>query len=83
MKWCEHVFWGKSIDGSNEGWSLCGDIQFSKELNWKFCPICGTPRPVEKSLAEKFYESPFMCSRLGDCRELEKIAEQHFKDKNA
>jgi len=28
-----------------------------RAMEWKFCPVCGTPKPVEKELAEKLYES--------------------------
>jgi len=40
MEWCEHV-----------------DLEIAKHytpsLHWNYCPICGTPRPKEKSLEEE------------------------------
>lgn len=62
----------------NEGQYWC-------EENFKFCPVCGTPRPVEKSLAEKFekwlrtpvYDKTHDCNSAG--AELAKIAEEHFR----
>ncbi len=49
--------------------------------NWMFCPICGTPRPKEISLEEKF--RAWMQSdawRVLDApHALAKIAEEHFK----
>ena len=45
-KWCEHR--GMVEDGTGEYYS---------DKNWMFCPICGTPRPVSKTLEEKVAES--------------------------
>lgn len=59
MEWCKHC----SSTGGNqltieEGfgrddfrWSISDGIAV------KFCPICGTPRPKETSLEEKFLEA--------------------------
>jgi len=44
-KWCEHR--GIVPDGTGEYYS---------DHNWKFCPICGTPRPKEIGLREKLVE---------------------------
>lgn len=85
MKWCEHSF------------EVLGEMRFYREIrvgiakqtgsvvvgnNWHFCPICGTPRPKEKSLAEKMKESVYATVACGwdDYQKLEKIAEQHFLD---
>jgi len=48
MKWCSHMVVGVKISVSNR------DL---RAMEWKFCPVCGTPKPVEKELAEKLYES--------------------------
>lgn len=51
--------------------------------DWMFCPICGTPRPKEKSLVDKFMEewgryilNPDSQMKLFD--RFEKIAEEHY-----
>ena len=44
--WCEHMQSGKVF---------CIEVGHLKDLQaWHFCPICGTPRPTEKSLSEEF-----------------------------
>lgn len=55
---------------------------------WNFCPICSAPRPVAKSLAEKFRDH-FRDQDSGDASAIEhkystlaKIAEEHFRKEN-
>ena len=54
--------------------------------NVKFCPICAAPRPVEKSLEEKFRDwfveeksNKDFCSLASES--LSKIAEEHYRGK--
>lgn len=47
---------------------------------WMFCPICGTPHPTEKSLAEKFKEYLSQNSYI-EVADLAQIAEDHYKNK--
>lgn len=51
MKWCEHTKPGKVFEIPN--WLNPRVIHAG---DWNFCPICGTPRPQEKSLEQKFKE---------------------------
>ena len=50
QEWCEHTNWHNMT--ATEVSNYCDS------RNWNFCPICGTPRPKEKSkrerLADKF-----------------------------
>ena len=79
-RWCEHL----AISGKD----VHAFVPTTDE-HWKFCPICGTPRPVEKSLAEKFDEycgdTLSFGERHGDrmsaIKEMAEIAEQHFREK--
>jgi hypothetical protein len=53
---------------------------------WNFCPICGTPRPKDKTLEEKFEKhmrnDDWMLSDSirQDAINLAKIATEHFKE---
>ena len=68
--WCEHL---------SDDARLYSDA--IKE-DFKFCPICGTPRPTERTLAEKFrnviYREDY---GLGPSliKELIAITEEHYK----
>ena len=56
MKWCEHMISSKDdskFDEDKDGYAYC-DGYFEKVSRWKLCPICGTPRPKEQTLEEKF-----------------------------
>lgn len=60
--WCEHINlgWVGNVDSEmKEVFVMNGvNIHFDKSLSpWIFCPICGTPRPKEKSLVEKVIEA--------------------------
>lgn len=74
--WCEH-------------WTIRNGEYYSPEIfigkDWKFCPICGTPRPEckKKSLAKILREkTPIMstaCSKdCFDWDETAKAAVEHF-----
>jgi hypothetical protein len=76
--WCEHT---RHESHWFEGWLVSnGHGYYGKD--WMFCPICGTPRPKELSLAEKFKKKIESCRNdynLADYLVL--IAEEHFKSK--
>ena len=86
-KWCRHIYWGTNFYGK-KGWCLEGDMQFSDQIDWKFCPVCSAPRPVKKSLAEKFEkilwqkQVKYTDYGLGPQQPLQfqlaEIAQQHF-----
>ena len=45
-KWCEHI-------KSGEGVFKCHYHTWDKQTTgWKFCPLCGKPRPAEKKKLE-------------------------------
>lgn len=44
--WCEHVVWHKRH--IEQWWLFSVGSEKVVEWDWKFCPICGTPRPNEK-----------------------------------
>ena len=82
MKWCEHC---------ND--EFCRWETWVTHLSnvWKFCPICGTPRPKEKTLEEKF-KARLEMNPSGDLaltwivdqwtiKKLAEIAEEHFRVK--
>jgi hypothetical protein len=54
-KWCEHIFY------MVEAGEYLSSFKFMKQLGnyiyhtWKFCPLCGTKRPTQKtnSLTDK------------------------------
>ena len=79
--WCEHM------KNKGDGLKLykwhddsIHSLGQSHTEYFQFCPICGTPRPKEKSLAEKFMDIPFPMTRL--CADkLSDIASEHFKNK--
>jgi len=61
---------------------------------WKHCPICGTPRPKEKTLEEKLFECQLDEKKykgLQDCpqetkewyKQLAEIARKHFEEKKS
>lgn len=69
MKWCEHF--------------PDGVIKAYWGHEWNFCPICGNPRPKEKTLEEKFGE--FWGTNLQrnksayeTLHQMAKIAEEHY-----
>ena len=89
MKWCEHIKMGKDWPYMNTLYYSNGEYRGLHILEEKFCPICGTPRPVEKTLAEKInewfvnngmftkgYDSSFEAKHLAE------VAEQHFKERS-
>jgi hypothetical protein len=51
--WCKHIkYWSRrehEDDGVmipfQEGWSYTKQISLVQTNKWKFCPICGTPKP--------------------------------------
>jgi len=71
----------------------CGHERKYWSLQWMFCPFCGTPKPVEKELAEKLYIAWFnlhSSHRLwkelsgeskDDWRQIAYVATEHFKEK--
>lgn len=82
MKWCEHIKPYLGIQVPSMGWVT----QFPVEC-WMCCPICGTPRPKEKTLREKFQS--FLESRVENslgymtkeqkaADQLAEIAEAHY-----
>ena len=84
--WCEHIYMNEISQSYfvHPIWPLTDEA--------KFCPICGTPKPVEKELAQKLFEA-WVKSYCGhatwiDLVELSKeswrkvasVADEHFKD---
>ena len=53
-EWCEHCIHSPMPNDRKE-FHLKGMMIYCDKFN--FCPICGTPRPREKSLAEKFEDA--------------------------
>lgn len=52
--WCEHSVICEEIGALQK---LTADtVYVSKSSSWKFCPICGTPRPKQSSLVEELAE---------------------------
>lgn len=45
----------KEEAGVKMEWCECNP-GYARGPHWKFCPICGTPRPVEKSMRERLAE---------------------------
>ena len=90
QKWCEHI---KGQEGTiyttiNYDFGRCST---SVPFYINFCPICGTPRPKEKSLEEKL-EAVFNSHSHETCelhksshcsviKHLAETAEAHFKEK--
>lgn len=93
MKWCIHHYESDchGIDmirmpsGKDQAWG-----GLSHPDHFSFCPLCGTPRPKEKTLEEKFVEVferrsvnyaelGFGPSQPLQC-ELAEISRQHFQD---
>ena len=84
MNWCSHMVVGVKISVPNS------DL---RDMECKGCPVCGTPKPVEKELAEKLYGVLREESRLffswGSLnvqereawRKVASVAEEHFKGK--
>ena len=89
--WCEHISWMNGTCSINSGWWQYSDTHksFAIELSViqiNFCPICGTPRPKEKSLAEKLKYAcyPGYHSEIWyelDWESVALAAEEHFKNK--
>ena len=79
--WCEHIkpeYDGKVLNfmGVHAGWP-------DQKGHWNFCPICGTSRPKEKTLAEKFYDHTNFCRAVNSVAFLDHlayIATEHFKE---
>lgn len=72
--------WTKPKD--SEVW--CEHVIAETQLhNWMFCPICGTPRPATKTLAEKFQDRWNEGSMTPQemMNDLVDIAQEHFKEK--
>jgi hypothetical protein len=52
-KWCSHIkFWSRPSSESDGiewppcgGWSLNDGSVFTQTGKWKYCPICGKPKP--------------------------------------
>jgi hypothetical protein len=81
MRWCEHI----SKRFQYQGWEfIITSTSTILAYDWLFCPKCGTPRPKEQTLAEKFHDylgarlpsNPFYVSAV----ELSKIASKHFEE---
>ena len=89
--WCEHIHLKQEIEhpkawyfdnGKEQYFLYCAEF-------WKFCPICGTPRPAVKTLGEKFRELGNMFQNLqlshhngkGYYECMAEIAEEWFKSK--
>lgn len=86
MEWCEHLIKGESFYNKHlDPYSLV-----FKGEHWKFCPICGAPRPKEKSLQEKIdsilmrhlFRSEIYTTHSVSI-ELTRIAEEHFLQKKS
>jgi len=94
-EWCKHIYWNDNKSGCGFGgppntWVLkypskgTGYTEQALCELAKFCPICGAPRPVEKSLEEKFLDwmtvrrEPFL-SFAETSKALADIATEHFK----
>ena len=82
--WCQHLRWNcRSKEWVEAGYeSYTNMTRHVHENSWNFCPICGTPRPKEKTLAEKFGEFLFDSKNImkgGVAENLARIAEDHFK----
>ena len=84
QEWCEHIkirsgskwYYG-NFDSQEGGCSLLNN-------KYNFCPECGTPRPREMELWEKFEESytggmKRCLDRTDIWKQFVKIAELHFK----
>lgn len=68
--WCEHMDNYKS-----EKWYLA-------DKEFQFCPVCGTPKPKEESLEEKF-ETFWNLAKFNNqtiFKDLASVARKHFKD---
>lgn len=78
-KWCEHMYNASYVEiKRHDGSSIVIGV-----MGVASCPECGTPRPREKSLAEKFDEHFKRCrvSESVTCaNHLAEIAEAHFKE---
>jgi hypothetical protein len=80
--WCEHTDKVRSI---TVNYLSDGTLTIPY---FNYCPECGTPRPKEKTLAEKFCDAHPICKQHGRphmsvCEILAKVAEDHFKGKDA
>lgn len=55
QSWCEHIQWNKRIkEFVEKGYEHYTNMPRNvHEVDWKFCPICGTPRPTPKPLVER------------------------------
>ena len=87
MKWCEHLkqeekgVWWITYPRGGYSWTI-GDENM-------FCPICGTPRPKEKTLEEKMADrlNGFYKHRLIEAdiwtiaNALTSVANEHFNSK--
>jgi hypothetical protein len=78
-EWCEHTrheaHWEKD-------WLVVGGHGLNGK-DFMFCPICGTPRPTEKTLAEKFREYlPYAGSDM-NLEGLAAIAAEHYGGKKS
>lgn len=67
-KWCEHIQWGivEVKKGRSEyGW-FYNNTRSEQVYVWKFCPICGAPRPEpRKKLWEKVKEEHLRQFHMG------------------
>ena len=97
-KWCEHWVWSTTSLGNSSRyyWMLRYDghsAACEEHTLYMFCPFCGTSRPKEKELWEKFYDEGLKLNwwkgktdaqldGLGYtfCLQLAKIAEEHLKN---
>jgi len=87
--WCEHIYMNEISQSYfvHPIWPLTDEA--------KFCPICGTPKPVEKELAQKLYQgfyaslvyggtgiwSDLLESQRAAWRAVASAATEHFKEK--
>lgn len=63
------------MEGTEDMMAYCG--VYHVPASWKFCPICGTPRPEKKSLKDKLSEE-FI--RLYSLKIIEKIGYINWGD---
>ena len=83
MVWCEHC-----VETSSGYECLIIGIISLRTGKMRFCPVCGTPKPAEKELAEKLFAVHGWASwkdisedMKSDWRKVASVAEEHFKGK--
>jgi hypothetical protein len=80
QRWCEHLI---KYDGGYDFYPNTSEPEYYGTIskNWKMCPICGTMRPKEMNLEEKFRQKFKLLDEYFDnaCEELAKIADEHHR----